>query len=83
MAELFSNEWMTKYQEVWNSEPELSGELGKIGFNSTIGYGYDGDSDPVALVKAMLAEIIETRKKDGASKRPDMSEEAVKRFRAG
>lgn len=50
MSELFDAEWMAKFQEAWNNEPELSGELEKIGFNSTIGYGFDGDADPVGVL---------------------------------
>ena len=46
MAELFSPEWMTKYMEEWNKEPELSDALAKISFNSTIGYGMDGEDAP-------------------------------------
>ena len=34
-------------------------------------------------VKGMRAEIEEMRKQDGSSKRPDMTPEAVRRFRAG
>lgn len=43
MAELFSAEWMNGFMEAWNGEPELADALAKIGFNSTIGYGYTGD----------------------------------------
>lgn len=50
MSELFSNEWMTKFQAAWNNEPELSDELAKIGFNSTIGYGLDGDAEPLGVL---------------------------------
>lgn len=46
MAEMFSDEWMKAYMEEWNQEPELSGELEKIGFKSTIGYGFDGEDQP-------------------------------------
>lgn len=53
MAELFSEEWMKSYMDAWNSEPELSDALAKIDFNSTIGYGFDGDAEPrgVAVIK--------------------------------
>ncbi|MBF0370354.1 MAG: SCP-2 sterol transfer family protein [Magnetococcales bacterium] len=46
MAELFSAEWMQTYMDEWNKEPELAGALEKIGFNSTIAYGIDGDDTP-------------------------------------
>ncbi|MBB4304433.1 hypothetical protein GGD81_003492 [Rhodobium orientis] len=46
MADLFSAEWMAGFQNAWNAEPDLSGELAKIGFNSNIGYGFKGEDAP-------------------------------------
>jgi hypothetical protein len=46
MAELFSETWMNDFVSHWNAEPELSDALASIGFNSVIGYGFDGDPDP-------------------------------------
>lgn len=50
MAEMFSAEWMDQFMAQWNSEPELSDELAKIGFNTVIGYGFDGDADPKGFI---------------------------------
>ena len=50
MAELFSAEWMNKFQEEWNNEPELADALEKIDFNSVIGYGFPGDEQPVGVI---------------------------------
>ncbi len=50
MAELFSDEWMKSFAEQWNGEPELSDALAQIGFNSTIGYGFDGDEAPTGVL---------------------------------
>ncbi|MBF0251416.1 MAG: SCP-2 sterol transfer family protein [Alphaproteobacteria bacterium] len=50
MADLFSPEWMASFQNVWNSEPGLSEDLAKIGFNSTIGYGFIGDDKPLGVL---------------------------------
>ncbi|WP_459863235.1 SCP-2 sterol transfer family protein [Endothiovibrio diazotrophicus] len=46
MADLFSADWMSKYMEEWNGDPELSGALEKIGFSSVIAYGIDGEDAP-------------------------------------
>lgn len=46
MSELFSPEWMQRFQEEWNKESELAAALAKIGFNSTIGYGFEGEAAP-------------------------------------
>lgn len=50
MAVLFSDEWMKSFGEQWNAEPELSDALAQIGFNSTIGYGFDGDDAPLGVI---------------------------------
>ncbi len=50
MAELFSDEWMKSYMEEWNSEPDLSGALERISFNSNIGYGFLGDDQPKGIL---------------------------------
>ena len=44
MAELFSEDWMGAFKDRWNADGELSGALAKIGFNSTIAYGFDEES---------------------------------------
>ena len=50
MADLFSAGWMASFAEAWNNEPGLSDELAKIGFNSVIGYGFDGDANPAGVL---------------------------------
>jgi len=50
MADLFSGEFMATFMEEWNKEPELADALSKIAFNSTIGYGFDGDDDPKGVL---------------------------------
>ncbi|MBL3598351.1 MAG: SCP-2 sterol transfer family protein [gamma proteobacterium endosymbiont of Lamellibrachia anaximandri] len=50
MADLFSDEWMKSFMEHWNAEPELSDALAQIGFNSVIGYGFDGDAQPKGVL---------------------------------
>lgn len=58
MSNLFSNEWMSKYQDVWNNESELSGELAKIEFNSVIGYGFDGDENPIGVLTVEKGKAV-------------------------
>lgn len=50
MASLFSADWMERFREAWNAEPALAGALGKIGFNSTIGYGFRGEATPRGIL---------------------------------
>lgn len=46
MAALFSDDWMVDFGNAWNDEKELGDALAKIGFNSVIGYGFDGEDKP-------------------------------------
>jgi hypothetical protein len=46
MAELFSADWMQRFMEQWNAEPDLSDALAKIDFDSVIGYGFPGEDTP-------------------------------------
>lgn len=47
---LFSPEWMARFRDAWNAEPALAGALGKIGFDSTIGYGFRGEATPRGIL---------------------------------
>lgn len=58
MSDLFSVEWMTRFQEQWNSTPELAGELKKIGFNSIIGYGFVGEDSPRGVLTVENGEAV-------------------------
>jgi hypothetical protein len=46
MAQLFSEEWMRRFQQEWNNESELSDALGEIDFSSVIAYGFDDEDNP-------------------------------------
>ena len=50
MTAIFSNEWMTKFKDEWNNEPDLANALANIGFNSVIGYGFPDDSSPMGYI---------------------------------
>ena len=50
MTNMFSSDWMASFQNVWNTEAGLSDELEKIGFTSTIAYGYIGDDAPSGVL---------------------------------
>lgn len=58
MADLFSDEWMKGFMEQWNAESELSDALAAIGFNSVIGYGFDGDAQPTGLLNVQNGKAV-------------------------
>ncbi len=58
MAELFSDEWMKGFMDAWNGEPDLSGALEKIGFNSVIAYGFDGEDQPRGVIDVQNGKAV-------------------------
>jgi len=58
MAELFSEAWMNRFSEEWNKESKLAGELAKIGFNSVIAYGFDGEDQPRGFIKVEGGRVV-------------------------
>jgi hypothetical protein len=50
MAALFSDDWMVDFGNAWNDEAELGDALAKIGFNSNIGYGFEGAEPPSGVL---------------------------------
>lgn len=65
MSELFSEEWMQGFQKAWNSEPDLSGALAEIGFNSVIAYGFDGEDQPRGVLKVENGQATGAGSYDG------------------
>ena len=58
MSELFSAQWMAGFADAWNAEPELSVALEKIGFNSAIGYGFDGEDAPRGVLQVENGKAV-------------------------
>ncbi len=56
--ELFSDEWMKKFMAEWNNESSLSGELEKIGFCSSIAYGFDNDDQPRGIINVENGKAV-------------------------
>ncbi len=58
MAEIFTQEWLDGFKEKWNADPELGGALEQIGFSSVIGYGYDGEENPRAVLVVNDGKVV-------------------------
>lgn len=65
MIRLFSPEWMVRFRDAWNAEPALAGALGKIGFDSNIGYGFRGEPQPRALLVVENGRAVDAKAYDG------------------
>lgn len=58
MAALFSDDWMVDFGNAWNEEKDLGDALAKIGFNSTIGYGLQGEDKPRGYIKVENGYVV-------------------------
>lgn len=76
MSELFSDEWMKKFQQEWNNEPDLAGALEKIAFASVIGYGFKGDDQPSGFIKVDNGKVTEAGAYSGELLNWDMRADA-------
>ena len=59
MTDLFSDEWMKKFQQKWNEDPELLAMFEKIEFNSVIGYGFKGDEKATGFIKVENGQVTD------------------------
>lgn len=62
---LFSPEWMARFRDAWNAEPALAGALGRIRFDSAIGYGFRGEDDPRGVLIIKNGEAINAKAYEG------------------
>ncbi len=76
MSDMFSDEWMKKFQQEWNNEPELSDALAKIDFNSVIGYGFKGDATASGYIKVEGGKVTDAGSFDGQTLNWDMRADA-------
>lgn len=67
MPALFSDDWMVDFGNAWNDDPELGDALAKIGFTSTIGYGFDGEDAPRGFIKVENGYVTGAGAYDGTA----------------
>lgn len=65
MSNLFDDNWMKKFQTIWNKDPELVPPLKEINFNSTIGYGFPDEDRPRGCITIEQGKIIDAGEYDG------------------
>ena len=58
MPELFSSEWLQKYQQMWNSHEGIADELRKLGFSSVVAFGIDGEAQPRCVLHIKNGEVV-------------------------
>ena len=58
MPELFSEDWASKYKDIWNSSDGIAHELGKSNFNSVVAFGVDGEDAPRIVLTISNGEVV-------------------------
>ena len=58
MPDLFSQEWADKYKNIWNSSEGIAGDLSKIGFNSVVAFGIEGEDLPRCVLTISNGEVM-------------------------
>ena len=58
MPELFSQDWASKYQQVWNSGEGIAEELAKAGFNSVVAFGLDNEDQPRCVLTIVNGQVV-------------------------
>lgn len=64
-SKLFSNEWMAELAKLWNSDPKMTGNLGKVDFYAYIGYGFSGEENPRGFIYVDGGKVIAEGAWDG------------------
>ena len=65
MPELFTNDWTTKYKDLWNSNDGIAEELGRSNFNSVVAFGIDDEDEPRVVLTISNGQIIDAGKPNG------------------
>jgi len=58
MPDLFSLEWADKYKEIWNGSEGVAEELGRIGFNSVVAFGIEGEDEPRCVLTISNGQVV-------------------------
>ncbi len=72
MADLFSSDWMNELKDAWNADPEVSGKLAEIGFNSVIACGFKADDTPIGVFVVENGQCTSAGSYDGETTDWDM-----------
>lgn len=51
MAEIFSQEWMTKFKSIWNNDKEHIQQLSNTDFSANVGFGLLDEDHPRVIVE--------------------------------
>ena len=65
MSDLFSSQWMKRFQNEWNNEPGLAKDLAEIKFSSNIAYGFQNESKPTGVIVVAKGKAISADEFDG------------------
>lgn len=58
---MFTNEFMQKFQELWNNDENITGPLKGINFTANVGYGFKDEEKPMAVIIIKDGIVTEAR----------------------
>lgn len=58
MSELFSADWTLRYQQMWNSHDGIAEELARMGFNSVVAFGIEGEEHPRCVFHVKEGKVV-------------------------
>lgn len=76
MPALFSDDFMVDFGNAWNDD-DLGEALAKIGFNSVIGYGFEGEDQPRGYLKVENGYVTAAGAYDGTPMNWDLRAKAA------
>lgn len=71
MADLFSEQWMQRFMEVWNQDQALVNGLARANFSATISYGFEGEDFPRGVIVVEQGRAIAAGAYKDKAQKPD------------
>ena len=62
MSELFSEDWAKEYKDAWNSDSDITNTLAKVGWCSTVGFGFRDEDVPAFVMTVENGLVVSTER---------------------
>jgi len=72
MPDLFSLEWAEKYKDIWNSSEGVAADLARIGFNSVVAFGMEGEEEPRCVLTISNGQLVHIGSHNGEAIKWDL-----------
>ena len=62
MSELFSEDWAKEYKDAWNSDSDITNTLARVGWSSTVGFGFRDEDVPAFIMTVENGLVVSTER---------------------